>query len=370
MPANSRHTQLDGLRGYAAVAVVIFHTILDRDPTQNVRIVRTTFQEVHGAYDLVTKLVFMVVNGETAVVTFFVLSGAVLFESLRQRHAGAGATALGFSIRRLLRLYPTFFVALAGCLAAFALVGAWSFASAHFWPNALLHDFSILGASWTLQVEFLAIPFILLGFWGHKRFGVIGIAGAYALVAALLCVPWLAAHFIYYQRLLSCFALGLLVPTALGAAIAKRAPAAAGLLILVGALAARHVMGLHWWSMDTEQILAALLVTLLYYGRAGSLGRILDLPLSQYLGRLSYSIYLFNVIYIILVEHWTQGVAVTSRHPLEFGLLLAVPTVAAAILTAHWSEIALERPCVALGRRLTRFSIRPAPSQAAAPALS
>jgi peptidoglycan/LPS O-acetylase OafA/YrhL len=370
MPANTRHTQLDGLRGYAAVAVVIFHTILDRDPTQNARIVRPTFQEVHGAYGLVTKLVFMVVNGETAVVTFFVLSGAVLFESLRQRHAGAGATALGFSIRRLLRLYPTFFVALAFCLGAFAVVGAWSFASVHFWPNALLHDFSILGASWTLQVEFLAIPFILLGFWGHKRFGVMGIAGAYAVVATLLCVPWLAAHFIYYQRFLSCFAFGLLVPTALGAAIAKRAPALAGPLILVGALAARHVMGLHWWSMDTEQIFAALLVTLLYYGRAGSLGRILDLPLSQYLGRLSYSIYLFNVIYIILVEHWTQGVAVTTRHPLEFGLLLAVPTVAAAILTAHWAEVALERPCVALAQRLTRFSVRPAPAESAVPALS
>jgi peptidoglycan/LPS O-acetylase OafA/YrhL len=369
MPASTRHTQLDGLRGYAAVAVVIFHTILDRDPTQNVRIVRTTFQQVHGAYDILTKLAFVAANGETAVVTFFVLSGAVLFESLRQRHAGTAATALGFSIRRLLRLYPTFFVALAGCLAALAVVGAWSFASQHFWPNALLYDFSILGASWTLQVEFLAIPFILLGFWGYKGFGVMGIAAAYAFVASLLCVPWLGTHFVYCQRFLSCFALGLLVPTGLGAAIAKRAPSVAGLLVLVGALASRHVMGLHWWSMDTEQICAALLVALLYYGRAGSLGRFLDWPLSQYLGRLSYSIYLFNIIYIILVEHWTQDVAITSRHPLEFGLLLSVPTLAAAILTAHWTEIALERPCVALGRRLTRFSVRPAPAGAVAPAL-
>src|ERR1022692_2202381 len=75
MPEGTRNTQMDGLRGYAAIAVVVFHSILDRDPTQNQRIVRPTIQEAHGLYDVVTKLVFMVVSGETAVVLFFVLSG-------------------------------------------------------------------------------------------------------------------------------------------------------------------------------------------------------------------------------------------------------------------------------------------------------
>jgi len=370
MPGNARHTQLDGLRGYAAVAVVIFHSILDRDPDLNQRVVRHPFQQAHGIYDVVTKLVLMAVNGETAVVVFFVLSGAVLFESLRRRHAGPAATALGFSVRRLLRLYPTFFVALAGCVAAFGAVGAYSFEAAHFWPNAALRDFSILGASWTLQVEFLAIPFILLGFWSHRRYGVAGIAAAYALVATILCAPWLSAHLVYYQRFLSCFALGLLIPTGLGAAVARRAPAVAGPIVLLATLASRHVMGLHWWSMDAEQVLAAVLVALLFYGRAGVLGHFFDRSLSQYLGRLSYSIYLFNVIYLIIVEHWTQGLEITRRHPLESGLLLAVPTVAAAILTAHFAEIALERPSIAFGRRLTRFSIRPNPEDEGVPALS
>src|ERR1017187_6019167 len=84
MPEGTRNTQMDGLRGYAAIAVVVFHSILDRDPTQNQRIVRPTIQEAHGLYDVVTKLVFMVVSGETAVLLFFVLSGAVLFESLKK----------------------------------------------------------------------------------------------------------------------------------------------------------------------------------------------------------------------------------------------------------------------------------------------
>lgn len=370
MPEGRRNTQMDGLRGYAAIAVIVFHSILDRDPTQNVRIVRPTLQEAHGAYDVITKLVFMAVSGETAVVIFFVLSGAVLFESLKQRHAGPIPTALGFSVRRLLRLYPTFFVCLAGCLAAFAVCGAFSFEAGHFWPNAALYDFSILGASWTLQVEFLAVPFILAGYWSYRRFGAMGIACAYAAFATILCAPWMREHFVYYQRFLSCFALGLLIPTGFGAALAKLMPAMAWVPVLLAMLASRHVMGLHWWSMDTEQVSAALLVMLLFYKQAGGLGRFFDRGISQYLGRISYSLYLCNIIFLILVEHWTQGFSMARRHPLEWGLLLAIPVIAAAVATAHIAERGLERPLIALGRKLTRFSVAPEPVAGHVSALS
>ena len=370
MPEGRRNTQMDGLRGYAAIAVIVFHSILDRDPTQNVRIVRPTIQEAHGVYDVITKLVFMVVSGETAVVIFFVLSGAVLFESLKRRHAGLIPTAFGISIRRLLRLYPIFFVCLAGCLGAFAVCGAFSFESGHFWSNAALYDFSVLGASWTLQVEFLAVPFIVAGYWSYRRFGPMGIACVYAVFAAILCAPWMREHFVYFQRFLSCFALGLLIPTEFGAALAKRMPAMAWMPVLLMMLASRHVMGLHWWSMDTEQILAALLIMLLFYGRAGDLGRFFDRGISQYLGRISYSLYLSNVIFLILVGHWTQGLGVARSHPLESGLLLAIPVIAAAIFTAHVAEKFLERPLIALGHKLTQFSMKPEPVAGHVSALS
>lgn len=369
MPAGTRNSQMDGLRGYAAAAVVVFHSIMDCDPTLDQRIVRPTIQETHGLYDVATKLVLMVVSGEAAVVIFFVLSGAVLFESLKQRHAGAVATAVGFSVRRILRLYPTFLVSLAGCLAAFAVAGAFSSQAGHFWPNAALYDFSVHGASWTLQVEFLAVPFVLVGYWCYRRFGVLGIASAYAIFAAVLCAPWLRTHFVIYQRFLSCFALGLLIPTRIGAEVAKRLPAGSWLAVLAGMLASRSMMGLHWWSMDAEQVLAALLVTLLFYKRAGGLGRFFDRDVSQALGRMSYSLYLFNVIYLILVDHWTQGLNVVRSHPLEWGILLAIPILAATIVTAHFAEIGLERPSIAWGRRLTQFSVRPERRAEPVPAL-
>ena len=85
---------------------------------------------------------------------------------------------------------------------------------------------------------------------------------------------------------------------------------------------------------------------------------------------MSYSLYLFNVVYLILVDHWTHGISVVRSHPLEWGLLLAIPIVAAGIVTAHISEIGLERPSIALGRKLTKFSVRPEPYVESVPALS
>jgi peptidoglycan/LPS O-acetylase OafA/YrhL len=357
MSKGVRHAQLDGVRGYAAIAVIVFHCILDRDPTQNVRIVRPTIQEVHGLYDLASKMVFMMLSGETAVIIFFVLSGAVLFESLRRRHAGHIATAIGFTIRRFFRLYPAFFLALAGCLAAFAFCGAYSFGARHFWPNAAFYDFSVLGASWTLQVEFLAVPFILVAYWSYQKIGIVGIVVSYSVFAAVLCEPWVGAHFATYQRFLSCFALGALIPTGLGAMVARRIPIAAWPIVLFAMLSVRHVLGLHWWSMDAAQVFAALLVTLLYYERSGDLGRFLERRVSQYLGRLSFSLYLFNCIYIIISEQLTQGSKMLGSHPLEWGILVAIPVVAAAIVTAHIVEVSLERPSIKLGRWLTRFSV-------------
>jgi len=52
---------------------------------------------------------------------------------------------------------------------------------------------------------------------------------------------------------------------------------------------------------------------------------------------------------------------VVRSHPLEWGILLAIPIVGASIVTAHVVELGLERPSIALGHRLTRFSMRPAP---------
>lgn len=351
-----RKSQLDGLRGFAAIAVIVFHCILDRDPTLNERIVRPPLQDAQGIYDVIAKLVFMIASGETAIIVFFVLSGTVLFESLCRRQANLLPTAAGFCLRRFLRLYPTFFFFLGAALAAFALTGAYATMMPHFWPNALLRDFSILGASWTLQIEFLAIPFILIAFWCYRRWNVVGILISYGVFAILLYTPSVRLHFVLYQRFLSCFVLGMLIPTAFGATIARRLPIWCCPVVVVALLAVRHLMGLHWWTMKIAQVLAALLIVQLYYGRSGGLGRILDQPIPQYLGRISYSLYLGNIACLVLAAHWTSDVLLIRNHPIEWGIGLSLPIIATTITIAHFAERCLERPLIDWARRLTRFS--------------
>jgi len=203
----------------------------------------------------------------------------------------------------------TFFVCLTGCLATFAVCGAFSFEADTFGRNAALYDFSILGASWTFAVEFLAVPFILAGYWSYRRFGVMGIACTYAVFATILCAPWMREHFVYYQRFLSCFALGLLIPTGFGAGVARLMPVMAWIPVLLAMLASRHVMGLHWCRWTRSRFLRRFLSCSCSTG-GGSLGRFFDRGISQYLGRISYSLYLFNIIF----SHSGRALDPGSRH--------------------------------------------------------
>src|SRR3954452_10985879 len=82
--AEARIDQLDGLRGYAAIAVVLFHSILGPDPTMVGRVLYQNYSKLGSWSDAWAKLALTVTNGQTAVVIFFILSGAVLFDSLQK----------------------------------------------------------------------------------------------------------------------------------------------------------------------------------------------------------------------------------------------------------------------------------------------
>ena len=83
----ARNLQLDGLRGYAAVSVAIFHTILGMDETLIPRIVYGRISDFSDTYSWFAKIVLKLFSGETAVLIFFVLSGTVLFQSLMRSKA-------------------------------------------------------------------------------------------------------------------------------------------------------------------------------------------------------------------------------------------------------------------------------------------
>ena len=77
------------------------------------RVLYQNYSKIGSWYDAWAKVVLMVTSGQTAVVIFFILSGAVLFDSLQKdSKSGLVPLAVKFFVRRFLRIYPAMLVCL------------------------------------------------------------------------------------------------------------------------------------------------------------------------------------------------------------------------------------------------------------------
>ncbi|CAL8981704.1 hypothetical protein RHODGE_RHODGE_03940 [Rhodoplanes serenus] len=338
---DARNHQLDGLRGYAATAVVVYHAILGTDPALTARVLPPPVHHLDSGSDLLIKAAIAIANGEAAVTLFFVLSGAVLFASLQRQPA-----PLPFVVRRLFRIYPALLAAIA--LGAVILVAQGRPPSpTQIAADIALFDFRIIGAAWTLQVEVLAIPFILASFWAGRRFGAAGIAAVFVVAFLIVKIPALTPIVVMIKPQLLPFTLGFLVASPLGASLGRRLSAPWFAAALVAVLLARHVIPSPNVALYTLQLSAGLLVCALYHGRAGWFGEALARPTSRLLGRISYSLYLLNVPLLLAFEPWLRG-SPPLLVGLPLGLLIVALTIPMAIAAERW----IERPGIRLGARI------------------
>jgi peptidoglycan/LPS O-acetylase OafA/YrhL len=97
-------------------------------------------------------------------------------------------------------------------------------------------------------------------------------------------------------------------------------------------------------------IAAAALVAGLLHGRRGSFAAMLERPSLQALGRVSFSLYLFNVPILILIWAFTDRLAWPKTHALEAGLGVGLAALIITRPLAWFSERWVERPSVAAGR--------------------
>lgn len=372
------HTALDGLRGWAALAVVLYHTILSYGPDLTAVMIRTPAQ-LAGTGDLVTWVVLNVANGSFAVSLFFILSGLVLAQSL-QRSASEPFAQLcvGFTVRRTLRLMPALIVGvlfsfLVGHVVAWVGLGDGRMRSpSQLLDNLMLTDFSVNGATWTIQVEMLAIPIMLLVFAFQRAIGRVAIF--LALIAAIHLVPHTSvfgARLAYMNDALLAFAAGmLLAQPGLREALATRHRWAPWLL-LAAFLLSRPLLG--WGShaaVVTQILIGAALIGNLTVS-ASTLADLLNTRISQFLGQISYSLYLLNVPLIWLGDALLPF-STPNSHPLATGTLLfalvALFTIPLAMASVRW----IEAPSIRIGRDLARRLARPAEqrssSRRAAPA--
>ncbi len=346
-----RSLALDGLRGYAAASVVIFHTILACRPQLIASVQQAAVWRLHGGRALLEKLVLSAVDGGVAVRIFFALSGIVLFRSMRRRRLPAARLFWSFAWRRLLRIYPV----LAVCLVASWAVLALACPALPRLPrpdlralgdNLALSRFDVVGATWTLHVELVMVPLLVAGFLVCRRLGRLG---------GLVCLAYtLAGHhwpvLLFDDPLLAgaapFFALGYLIEQGVFDRLVRSRRGA-----LVACLATATLFGqvLLPATMSTVSMLLQLaslplLLAWLDRGVGGSPAhRLLEAPASLRLGRLSYSLYLWNVVVFELLLALLPG-RLASQHALALGVAVGMLAIGLTLPLAAVSERVLERP--------------------------
>jgi peptidoglycan/LPS O-acetylase OafA/YrhL len=144
------------------------------------------------------------------------------------------------------------------------------------------------------------------------------------------------------------FAFGMLIPTPLGRAVTMRLPPSVLWIAIVVMIFARHLIGTHLATTANIAIAsAAVVVSMLFYNKAGALGRLLSVPPTVFLGTISYSLYLLNVALLIVMSK-TIGYASTIAGALIEGVVIATLTIPLAWASYRW----IEQPAIAYGRSL------------------
>lgn len=320
-PAPARLAPLDALRGLAIAMVVVSHIVGEHLPSVGLDL---------GNNGL----------GTAGVLLFFLLSGYLIQGNLERQPLPV------FLSRRLFKILPAYWLNILAILALDALgVTGERFSLSSYLASALMvTDLTgveaVGGVYWTLLIE---VKFYLFIAVYHRFFGDRGLPFVVLGLIALNGLSWgLRGHGSALIVFFPTFYAGVALHRAerAGWAGPPLALAAGVVAALVGSLtlfADAHFAGAGLLlALDTALFVAALRLRL-------------ESPILEFLGRTSYSNYLFHP----LVASVLGGFGLLAG---PFGLALAlVATVAVAAALHRW----VEEPMVRLGKRLERTARPP-----------
>ena len=362
-PDRKRLAGLDGIRGLAALFVVINHIFLRAFPGYPV--------------DNAPAWAAWFIYGRFAVVVFIVLSGFSLALS-PARHGWRLDSIRTFAVRRARRILPAYWAALAFSIAIAWLVvpppGQGLPGSRSAIVNGLLVQ-NIVGAPspnrslWTMAVEaqlYLVFPLLLLTV---RRYGGLAMVAAVTLVVAAVGivgphVPRLDTFVIQSAPdLAALFAIGIMAAGIVGASRARRSwpwgwfalAAAAPVFAVIWWRGSAWTLGHLFWVDLAFGPAIALLLAALATGRPKPLLRVLDSRPLRSLGMSSYSLYLIHGPVVIVV--YEKFVAERFRHGVPAFLLTAALVLPITIALSKLFAAAFERPF--LRRRTWSWHVRP-----------
>jgi len=366
LPARrDRLRYIDTLRGIAALLVVWLHSVQT--------LARVNPQTGHNAY---IDLIEQIDVGHVGVVVFFLISGFVIPFSIKR---DAPAPARAFLVKRFFRIFPAYWLSV-----PFAAVAIWWLWKQSFGGRELAWNFTLLqsalgyrnaeGVYWTLPVEIvyyvLCAALLLTRSLFEPRRVVLAAAALLVAFVALLSNwgrtrPLLEYATVFWFLNLSIMLWGTLYRSHNDAPHAfDRTTSALYWMLLVAYLAVLPVASLFTKSaFGTSWIWA--------YGAgfaifiAGTRFVRIQTRVTDWLGRISYSIYLFHVIVLTAIEWWLLQQPVGSVWRTQpFALYVAIGLV--AVLAASTLTYTLvEKPGMWLGHRLaSRWERRAQPPAA------
>jgi peptidoglycan/LPS O-acetylase OafA/YrhL len=360
----SRYRSLDGLRGVAALVVVVHHCLLTS------AVLAATYRGgTTGGWGLNELLartpLHLVWDGTGAVLVFFVLSGFVLTLAFIQPAPPRWAN---YYARRLPRLYLPVWAALALAVALAALAPRLVTNGQSWWINAhaspatvsmvakdatLLTDPSLLdSALWSLRWEVMFSLLLPLYIW----FAVKWRGLAWLKFAAALALIGLGSKTGHASLLyLPVFALGVLMASERERILAVTARFSAGVwtaLVTVAVL----LLTFDWmfgpyaeWVIRPVRSAGAALIVLGFLN-AGAVVRFASKKPVQWLGRISFSLYLVHEPIVVTVDRLLPG-----DNALEV-LVIALP-IALAIAAIFYKLI--EVPALKVSHLFGRLEAKP-----------
>lgn len=313
-----------------------------------------------------------VMNGHTAVMFFFILSGFVLSRSLERAGNLSWTAVSGYWIRRFFRLYPLVVFAVmfsAGVAVFYSTSQEWARVAP--WPakmmelsknlsgireyiSCLVLHVSYLNAPlWTIRVELVCsalLPFVVFAVTSTRHH-----FAALAIIVVLFFFYYShTPHFIASTQYMLHFALGFAAwkLTPLFERVGKTASSFAMLALLLGLFATNYF---NLGGMMQAGLLF-LLFCFLVPCRPVSLKKILLASPLQFLGKISFSFYALHwpvmlLLFSIMQENFSPDVP--TGWLFGKGLFLFAASSVTTIGLAAVSERWIERPANALGHRLS-----------------
>jgi len=300
---------VDALRGVAATLVLLHHLL------------HNTVLEVTLRTILPTPVIRLSNYGATGVQIFFVISGFVIAHSTRHLRGTLRDTG-AFILRRQLRLDPPYWVALgltlilvavrhlSGGLRHDALPGIGTVLANMAYLQRILRLQEIVQVAWTLclEVQFYLVLILLVALASRLNpHRTRWLSGA-VLLLGLVSVPferrggfhgspWFVAEWFYFAAGAVCYW------------VVRREAPAPFLWLLIAAMAWPMLL----WDPAPVGVGMATVLSLYVVGRSGGLTSFARWRWIQYMGRISYSLYLVHLPVVTLVLPMGYKLTHTNR---------------------------------------------------------